>query len=251
MEVHMEIQKKRWLLAQKHELKFFLRQVRISREKPNIHKELWHGFLDYFSKNIIIEEDHRILEVGCGARGLINYLPCGKKFALDPLVKGCVEKGGKKDNVKLLRAVGEYLPFPDVFFELVICLNVLDHTRNPQKVIQESFRVLKNEGIFSLSIFVSSKIFYFYHRIKEAIGIGDVLHPFHFTEDKVIALLKNSSFEIISIDRDVYKVAGNRHSQKGLKNLLISIIISIYRLTSPRKNINPFISEFHIIAKKI
>lgn len=246
----MDIPKKRWLKAQKEESKFWLYQVKNKHEKPEKYKRKWRGFLDYFGKNIIIEESHSILEVGCGVSGLINYLPRGDKFALDPLVKGYIEDGGDKDNVKLIRAVGEEIPFPDNYFDLVICLNALDHTINPQKVIEESFRVVKNGGTFFLSIFVSSKIIYFYRRMKEAIGMGDPLHPFHFTEEKIITMLKDSSFEIISVDVDIYKIVSKKSRKKGLKNFLTSSIVRIYRLISPRKNINPFIYDFNITAKK-
>ena len=43
------------------------------------------------------------------------------------------------------------LPFEDAFFDGVACLNVLYAVENPQKVVDEAYRVLKHNGVYVVS----------------------------------------------------------------------------------------------------
>lgn len=51
----------------------------------------------------------------------------------------------------LVAAVGEALPFRDNSIDIVVSLMVLEHVTNPQKVIEEVFRILKPGGVFFLA----------------------------------------------------------------------------------------------------
>ena len=48
---------------------------------------------------------------------------------------------------RVVKGVGEKLPFGDGIFDFVFSFQVLEHTQNPEKVLDESLRVLKREGI--------------------------------------------------------------------------------------------------------
>ena len=50
----------------------------------------------------------------------------------------------------IVNAHGENLPFPDNSFDIVYSTNVLEHVKNPQKVIQEAIRVCKRGGIIQI-----------------------------------------------------------------------------------------------------
>jgi|SRR5579884_553277 len=56
------------------------------------------------------------------------------------------------DTSRVRNAFGETLPFPDETFDIVYSANVLEHTGNPEKVLAESFRVLKNGGILHMEM---------------------------------------------------------------------------------------------------
>jgi SAM-dependent methyltransferase len=51
------------------------------------------------------------------------------------------------DPERIVPAMGESLPFADASFEIVYSANVLEHTENPIKVLEESVRVLRPGGI--------------------------------------------------------------------------------------------------------
>jgi len=50
----------------------------------------------------------------------------------------------KCSNVEIVVSAGEQLPFKQVYFDLVNCANVVDLVSNPNSLVAESLRVLKN-----------------------------------------------------------------------------------------------------------
>ena len=101
----------------------------------------------------------RILEVGSGyGTNLIAWTkmfnvdangvePGGVGFSNSFEISQALLKANGIDPNRVKNAVGEALPFPDESFDLVYSANVLEHTDNPIKVLEESFRVLKPAGI--------------------------------------------------------------------------------------------------------
>ena len=53
-------------------------------------------------------------------------------------------------------AAGEFVPFPDNIFNLVVISGVIEHTQHPFKVIDEAYRLLQKGG----KLYVSSPWFY-------------------------------------------------------------------------------------------
>lgn len=58
---------------------------------------------------------------------------------------------------RIIAAMGESLPFEDASFDIVYSANVLEHTENPVKVLEEAVRVLRPGGIlhFEMPNFLS------------------------------------------------------------------------------------------------
>jgi len=56
------------------------------------------------------------------------------------------------DPNRIKDAVGESLPFPDESFDIVYSANVLEHTENPEKVLEESLRVLRPGGVLHMEM---------------------------------------------------------------------------------------------------
>ena len=65
-----------------------------------------------------------------------------------------------------VRAVGEYLPFPDASFDAALSFWSLNHVDQPERVLQEVGRVLKPEGRFLIVLEDMSPIFMTGHSIS-------------------------------------------------------------------------------------
>jgi SAM-dependent methyltransferase len=56
------------------------------------------------------------------------------------------------DPERVINSTGESLPFPDGSFDIVYSANVLEHTENPEKVLQEAMRVLRPGGLLYMEM---------------------------------------------------------------------------------------------------
>lgn len=95
-----------------------------------------------------------VLEVGCGAGYSMQHL---QKFFgpnvsytacdIDPELVTLTKQ--KNPNVTCLNASIYELPFPDHSFDMVVCLEVLEHLEYPEKALSELARVSKHYIIAS------------------------------------------------------------------------------------------------------
>lgn len=95
----------------------------------------------------------RVLDLGAGLGGLSAEMAArgGQVVAIEPGAGWralAADRLSGSGNVLLIGAVGEQLPIASNSIDLIVSLQVLEHVRNPQAVIQEAFRVLKPGGCF-------------------------------------------------------------------------------------------------------
>lgn len=76
----------------------------------------------------------KVLDVGSGGSAYGKFFPNRISVDVDP-----------SRNPDMI-ADAHNLPFNDEEFEIIICTEVLEHVRDPQKVIDECYRVLKKGG---------------------------------------------------------------------------------------------------------
>ena len=104
-----------------------------------------------------------VLEIGIGPLGIgwVGIFPEGFIVGVDPLPLIKAETGRDEfdalisqlqQKVAYIRARGEELPFKDNTFDSVVCDNVLDHTENPDLLLQEAHRVIKLGGHLILGV---------------------------------------------------------------------------------------------------
>lgn len=93
-----------------------------------------------------------VLELGCGMGGLAVALARqgSRVIALDPnqsYCRVCVLRAARYGlHLPLVTAAGERLPFRDGSFELVTCLDVLEHANSLDQTLSEIARVLRPNG---------------------------------------------------------------------------------------------------------
>ncbi|HLZ89586.1 MAG TPA: class I SAM-dependent methyltransferase [Puia sp.] len=139
----------------------------ISRE-DEIKLMLWHkNVLSVLKKEEL--KGLRVLEIGCGIGDFSIYL--AKNF--DVQVTGtdfspmAIEIAQKKQSIHAGRvdfrvADAQDLPFEDASFDLIISCECIEHVPNPQKMIDEMHRVLKDKGRFVLTTENYSNAFAYY-----------------------------------------------------------------------------------------
>jgi ubiquinone/menaquinone biosynthesis C-methylase UbiE len=176
----------RWKKAQKAERKFW--GVRESYSNENLER-LW-GKMIYDGLNLdyqfFVNKD--VLEIGCGPNGIIYYLNAKSKIGLEPMAMNDLIQDWKKSILR--NGTGENLPFEDNSFDVAIIFNVLDHCLDPAKVLTEIYRVLRLEGEVLLWTHVLRNQYKFLRRLFDKV---DSPHPHHFTQEGVLALVKNNN----------------------------------------------------------
>jgi ubiquinone/menaquinone biosynthesis C-methylase UbiE len=99
------------------------------------------------------------LEVGSGpytnTRLISKVVKIREIHCVDPLMQEYrnfkntyISEMNKKNKIHTYVGKGEKLEFPDEHFDLVICINVLDHVEDAEKCLSEIHRVLKKGGHF-------------------------------------------------------------------------------------------------------
>jgi SAM-dependent methyltransferase len=161
-------------------------------------KDYWTSVLNTDGLGWEWFRDRRILEVGSGPFGMIYYIEVAKlAIAYDPLLPYFVGADiGACASVPTIKICGkgEESPFADDSFDIVICYNVLDHTENPERVLEEISRVLVHKGL----VYVSVNTF---HPLLLGGGGRSILnrldnpHPYHFSYTEVRGLLVRSGLE--------------------------------------------------------
>lgn len=234
--IFKKISQKRWRLAQKTEEDFWSRfnTKELSHEKYSKKAKILLRKLGEF---IDVDKNTKVLQIGCGPLDLINYFGNMKKYSLDPLAdfyKGKFDINYKDTN--LVKGIGENLPYADKSFDIVLLPNVLDHTTNPEKVLSEIKRVLKDEGIFYFDVYFYQKNFLglvgvwrFFNKILRK-KVFNPAHPYMFTLKEVKELLSSTFYFLFEeVGRDIgeyeniYELKLRRKNQKLTKRLPASI----------------------------
>ena len=151
--------------------------------------------------------DDCVLEVGSGAHGIIWKWPASNRVALDPLAVFFAANFPflqSTDDIWIVQAKGETIPFPDGRFDFVFSDNVLDHTESPEYVLREVRRVLKPSGVFYFVVDVhhpiwnlACKTYNLLFRFGMKINVKAFPHhPFHFTQSDMSALFSACGLDI-------------------------------------------------------
>lgn len=124
-----------------------------------------------------------ILEIGSGPAGGLTYLDSDHKYAVEPLEPyfGSLPEVRAIRDPRVVYATGrgEALPYGRDFFDLVIIDNVLDHCEDPERVLDETDRVLKPSGLIYFRQHVYHPWGRFVRRLMELARI-DRGHPHTF-----------------------------------------------------------------------
>ena len=119
---------------------------------------LWNGhFEPLFTTVYNLDPDDfsgkKILDIGCGPSGSLEWATmAAERVGLDPLARKYVPLGAAKHAMRYVAARSERIPFSSEYFDIVSCLNALDHVDNFDRTIAEIKRVTKSGGFFLVSV---------------------------------------------------------------------------------------------------
>jgi len=126
----------------------------LSQKEEKLMKVCYEITYPRYKKDLYLEDDSfkgkRVLDVGCGPHGgLIGFTDCDK-YGVDHLIEEYKKIGYPLDKhgIKYYQAKSEKIPFPNSYFDVVVCVNALDHFDSLKKTLKEISRVLKKGGKF-------------------------------------------------------------------------------------------------------
>ncbi|MHC5066684.1 MAG: class I SAM-dependent methyltransferase [Planctomycetota bacterium] len=109
-------------------------------------------FFELIGQHLGESGDREILEIGCGAGGMLGPLgKYGRVTGMDisqDYIQFCRSRGYER----VLTGSGYELPFPDDSFDLVALFDVIEHIPDDERVLSEVRRVLKPGGKIFLSV---------------------------------------------------------------------------------------------------
>ena len=137
----------------------------------------------------------RALEVGSGPysniRLIRHRISVGEITCADPLMDEYlgyrytwVATQAKRGAIRTVTCPGEALPFAAGAFDLVACVNVLDHVRDLPRCLEEMHRVLSPGGYFVLGQELTNAQDFALDEVR-----GDVGHPIKLEHDTLDRLL--------------------------------------------------------------
>lgn len=181
----MPITDDRWEIAQNEEARWWSKDflIKQNEEIKNKYSEIFNAL----EQKIGIGNNWNILDVGCGPTCISLLFNKGKKYGIDSLLDEYKDNLSLPDGITLSVRTGEDIGFDNGFFDVVVCRNALDHTKDPGKVMDEINRVLKPGGYFINAVNVCTPLVTKVHRYVENKRwfVREEAHPHFFTVDDI------------------------------------------------------------------
>jgi SAM-dependent methyltransferase len=164
-----------------------------------------------------LRRGYRLLDVGCGIDNFMR--PVIAPLGVD--LVGVDYSGEAPDFL----VDAHVLPFPDDSFDGVLSLAVLEHLRDPYRVVQEVARVLRPGGVFAgtvafLEPFHLESLFH-----HSAYGTWSVLHEAGF---KGIEIAPNRSWDVVRANVEMGLVGGAPIAGPGGSRRAVRWLVALF-----------------------
>ena len=116
-------------------------------------RRIERGRIAAVQKLAAAQSGDRVLEVGCGGGHVLEQFPYAVRTGLDLSSEMLARARARLGiGIRLLRGAAEAIPLADGSCDVVLCTEVLEHTRTPAAVIAELVRVVRPGGRVVVSI---------------------------------------------------------------------------------------------------
>ncbi|MEW6557701.1 MAG: class I SAM-dependent methyltransferase [Elusimicrobiota bacterium] len=145
------------------------------------------------------------LEIGVGTARFA--VPLKIKYGIDPSKN--MLKIAKKRGIKTFLGKGEKLPFADKSFDFVLIAITICFVDNPEKVIAESYRVLKSHGKIIVGIVDRNSFLGRFYLKEKKQGHRFYKYANFFSTEEIKKMLKKYNFMEIAVFQTVFQLPEN------------------------------------------
>lgn len=165
---------------------------------------IYRNKVDFVLQNLDKGSGKKILDVGCGYGEYLS--PLRQKgfiaFGID------IDKGALKSQDNVICADVRKIPIKSSIFDIVVCVDVLEHVNNDDETLKEIKRILRKGGLLIITVpssdfpFTYDPINVFLGLFNKHISIGMWAweHKRLYTEEGIENLLKENNFMIMKFE---------------------------------------------------
>jgi ubiquinone/menaquinone biosynthesis C-methylase UbiE len=145
----------------------------------------------------------RVLDLGCGdgfVTGTLARHSGVQITGLDPSATALERARAKHPDLQFVEPAEDgSLPFPDGSFDVVVCINVLQHVADTQRFMSEARRVLVPSGLIAITVPVHGRLAYLFRFER----IHDPLEPTlrFYTRRSLAELLEQFGYGDVVFER--------------------------------------------------
>ncbi|MDD3461617.1 MAG: class I SAM-dependent methyltransferase [Mesotoga sp.] len=195
---------------------------------------------DFIAQNIKNKQNIKILDIGCGTGIVLKKLEkIGACYGID-ISEEAILFCKKRKLKNVYKANAENLPFINESFDLITVLDVLEHIKNPQNVLNEINRILKNDGIAIITVPAFKFLWSSHDKMLH--------HITRYDKSELFKVLKTCNFNIsrisyynfflfpiiagIRISKKLFKIDSKTTDVKKTGKIFNDILISILNFES-------------------
>lgn len=171
--------------------------------RTNLIQRIWHGRRLRRISGLISKIGGRMLDIGCDGVTLTEAVAAraGAKeiIGIDISERAVAYSKRKHPEFHLAVGHGEALPFHEGAFDLIVCLEVLEHVDHPDKLLSEMNRCLKKDGYGLVVVPTETPLFKLLWLLWTRFGKGKVWRHAHVQDFPGVVLnrlVKEAGFRV-------------------------------------------------------
>jgi SAM-dependent methyltransferase len=197
----------RWKIAQWFELRWWRNYFRDKDKQTYLawKRNYWNNILGEIGPYVNLTSSSTIIDLGCGPAGIFIALRDYEITAVDPLIDAYEKQTFffKKSDYQHATFVKNTIEdfkaqSPDTKYDLVFCMNAINHVRNIETAFQNLRGLCSNEGAVIVSIDAHRFAFF---KILFRLVPGDILHPHQYDLAEYKKLLAGDNWQIIACQK--------------------------------------------------